>query len=80
MRKTFNDTAVERAVKAKIDALKSELKTIKELSEIFGFPSTNVVDEFEERFNRLIELADGVYAWEESVVDLENEILSSMDR
>ena len=80
MRKTVNDTAVERAVKAKIDVIKSELKTIKELSEIFGFPPSNVVIELEEELNHLVELADGLYAWEEKINDLENEILSSMDR
>ena len=74
MRKTFNDAVVKFAIKFKIDVLKLELNTLKELSETIGAPSTIVGDELEERINRLVELADDWDACEEKVDELEERL------
>lgn len=77
MRKIFNDAIMEFKINSKIDVLKLELESIKELSETVGVPSSDVVIELEEKLNHLVELADGSADWVLRMDVLQEEIIAS---
>ena len=78
MKKTVDGKVVKLAVDSKIDLLKSELNAARDLSAEFGVPSSDVVDELEARLEQYVDLAKGLYTWEELMDDLEKEILTSL--
>lgn len=80
MKKTVDGMVVKFAVDSKIDILKSALETVKELSTEFGVPSSEVVDDLEARLELYVDLAKGLYTWEELMDDLEKEIIASLKR
>ena len=80
MKKTADGMVVKFAVDSKIDLLRSELNAARDLSAEFGVPSSDVVDELEARLEQYVDLAKGLYIWEELMDDLEKEILTSLRR
>ena len=80
MKKTVDGMVVKFAVDAKIDLLRSELNAARDLSAEFGVPSSDVVDELEARLEQYVDLAKGLYTWEELMDDLEKEILTYLRR
>lgn len=80
MKKTVDGTVVKLAVDSKIDLLRTELNAARDLSAEFGVPSSDVVDELEARLEQYVDLAKGLYTWEELMDGLEKEILTSLRR
>lgn len=78
MKKTADGAFVKFATDSKIDLLRSELNAARDLSAEFGVPSSDVVDELEARLDLYVDLAKGLYTWEELMDDLEKEILTSL--